>query len=531
MGDGGQTWSRWAKLVVALGFILWAGLFIRSSSVTLEDGRRVYCLTDDAMISMRYAQNLARGEGLVWNAGERVEGYTNPLWTLLMALPHLVLGRETTSLAVQVGGIAILLLIALLSGRWAELALTDADDRVRSIGSLTAFAVTLACYPLVYWTLMGMETGLVTLLVVAGACAALAPTTPGRLQSLGFCVALAYLTRPDAILLFLPLLATAAWSLRREPTASAGRQLVRIALPIAAAIALQLVFRRIYYGEWSPNTYFLKIVGIPLGLRLENGLLFVGPFLRQQALVLAVALAGAVWLRSRAAVGAAGVLIVALGYQVWAGGDVWFYWRLLAPGALMALLLCVVSLAKLIVRARALVHPGAGAPWLVAIPLAAAGLALTADWRFRGEILLWQPPYQSDFSRHLVPIGLTLREVLEPGARIAVGGAGIIPYFSDLYAVDYLGKNEKKIARGEPDLVHVRKPPMRYFPGHVKYALNYTFDTYAPDFMEYVAFGGERLRDEALNALIEVPDLGYFRANSPQVRWSRLSLRPPAPPT
>src|SRR5262245_52045592 len=56
----------------------------------LVDGRRVFTLFDDAMISMRYARNLASGHGLVWNAAQPpVEGYTNFLWTLWMALVHL----------------------------------------------------------------------------------------------------------------------------------------------------------------------------------------------------------------------------------------------------------------------------------------------------------------------------------------------------------------------------------------------------------------------------------------------------------
>ncbi len=32
---------------------------------------------DDAFISFRYARHLVEGHGLVWNPGERVEGYTN----------------------------------------------------------------------------------------------------------------------------------------------------------------------------------------------------------------------------------------------------------------------------------------------------------------------------------------------------------------------------------------------------------------------------------------------------------------------
>ena len=42
-------------------------------------------LNDDAFISFRYAQNLAEHGELTYNLGERVEGYTNFLWTVLMA--------------------------------------------------------------------------------------------------------------------------------------------------------------------------------------------------------------------------------------------------------------------------------------------------------------------------------------------------------------------------------------------------------------------------------------------------------------
>jgi len=41
---------------------------------------------DDAWISLRYARNLIEGQGLVFNRGERVEGFTHPLWVLLDAI-------------------------------------------------------------------------------------------------------------------------------------------------------------------------------------------------------------------------------------------------------------------------------------------------------------------------------------------------------------------------------------------------------------------------------------------------------------
>ena len=43
---------------------------------------------DDVFISLRYAKNAARGFGLVFNPGERVEAFTNLLWTLIAILPH-----------------------------------------------------------------------------------------------------------------------------------------------------------------------------------------------------------------------------------------------------------------------------------------------------------------------------------------------------------------------------------------------------------------------------------------------------------
>lgn len=61
--------------------------------LTLITYSAVYLLTmndlaDDAYISMRYAWNLWHGNGLVWNPGDYVMGFTNPLFTLIMTIMH-----------------------------------------------------------------------------------------------------------------------------------------------------------------------------------------------------------------------------------------------------------------------------------------------------------------------------------------------------------------------------------------------------------------------------------------------------------
>ena len=82
-GRGAGSLAVWG---IGACFVLWAALFIYRSSVLAFDGNRYFVLFDDSMISMRYGWNLAYGLGLVWNAGEYVDGYTNPLTTLSMAL-------------------------------------------------------------------------------------------------------------------------------------------------------------------------------------------------------------------------------------------------------------------------------------------------------------------------------------------------------------------------------------------------------------------------------------------------------------
>ena len=59
-------------------------------------------VAEDAYISFRYARNLVEGHGLVFNVGEKVEGYTNFLWTLLLA-PGLAFNMNPQSISLLLG--------------------------------------------------------------------------------------------------------------------------------------------------------------------------------------------------------------------------------------------------------------------------------------------------------------------------------------------------------------------------------------------------------------------------------------------
>src|SRR4051812_38733846 len=78
--------AGWCVLAIGIVAALTVVSLVDASAVV--DGTRYFWLDDDQMISMRYARHLANGNGLGWNPGQRVEGYTNFLWTLVMAAVH-----------------------------------------------------------------------------------------------------------------------------------------------------------------------------------------------------------------------------------------------------------------------------------------------------------------------------------------------------------------------------------------------------------------------------------------------------------
>src|SRR5436305_15217912 len=105
--DSARGWRAAPSAPLALLLAVtatWGCWFIFRTSFAGAAGR-VFCLFDDAMISMTYARNLVEGHGLLWaRQGAPVEGFSHPLWTLAMVPANaLPLGLAWRSLAVQLG--------------------------------------------------------------------------------------------------------------------------------------------------------------------------------------------------------------------------------------------------------------------------------------------------------------------------------------------------------------------------------------------------------------------------------------------
>ncbi|MCA9699547.1 MAG: hypothetical protein KC431_18620, partial [Myxococcales bacterium] len=209
-------------------------------------------LCDDAFITLRCVANLVEGRGPVFNAPWRVQAFTHPAWMLLLT-PAWALTREpfftTIGLSVLVTAGAIFL---------GARRCADWPGALLFVGALTCSRA------FVEYSTSGLENPLTHLIVIAaaGLCVADpdrqdAGALARRLRNISLLVSLAFLSRPDAILLLAPLWVHVARTTRKAGLpwkAWIGAWL----LGATPALAWEL-FSLIYYGALVPNTAVAKL--------------------------------------------------------------------------------------------------------------------------------------------------------------------------------------------------------------------------------------------------------------------------------
>ena len=512
-------------------FIGWALAFIYHSSYDAMDGRRYFNLFDDAMISMRYAWNFSRGHGLVWNVGERVEGYTNLLMTLLMSLAVFVFDKRYAVLFIQLTGILFMLGTAFFTLKIFQSLKVLKYFR---ISEYVLFGAVLLYYPLNYWSLLGMETGLLAFLLSAGVLCSLVyveklETKYLWLMSVSF--GLCYLTRNDsllfAVLVFLYLTDMLKWG-RKSIYAFFAAGLVYGLFVIG-----QTVFRYAYYGEMLPNTYILKLVGMPLAERLQNGWGFVQPFLEETSFILLLSFVGIFLKISRQKLYLFSFFLISLGYQIYVGGDPWNYWRMMSPTMPFLLILFVLAGDDIFNRIfntnRESENPttksaGHEVTKFIFIVLIFGGL-FQADFRFLREMSLTDYPFDNEAARKHVDQAIAINAVTDENASIGVFWAGTLPYYVDRVALDFLGKSDPYIANLPPDLSgKIAWDGMNSVPGHNKYDLNYSIKELLPTYVQGFEWGSQNLSAWAGEYYVLVKYKGvrlFLLKDSPNVDWEK----------
>ena len=218
---------------------------------------------DDTFISMRYARNFAEGHGLVFNYGQKLEGYTNFLWVMLTA----------PAFWLKVDPLSWVKAMACLFGQ-AGIFVTYAIGRHFAGGRLDPFAWLGAAAwafsaSVVLWSTAGLEPTLMAVLCSGGTLLAMQlasaeagdPSNRRRAVLAGVVLALAGLGRPDAHAVVL--IAAAAGVLDWLRNRDKFGDWLRCALVIAGILGPYHLIRILYFGDMLPNTFYIKAAAGP----------------------------------------------------------------------------------------------------------------------------------------------------------------------------------------------------------------------------------------------------------------------------
>jgi len=228
---------------------------------------------EDAYITYRYAENWVNTGFLVYNEGEPINAMTSPLHAILSAALFFVTGH--TVLSNKIISLVLLLLSTLLV--WY---------RYREQLHLQVLALVLLIPPCVLlWTFGGLETPILLFLATITVILVdrLPPFGLSLLCVIFFLAGLAFLTRYDSILFFLPVTLYAA---------SKARSIKHIVIALAGAAILPLAWILVsiyYYGDLLPTSFYVKTPTGNLGGLIFNGV-YIASYLLYVGIIPVVAL-------------------------------------------------------------------------------------------------------------------------------------------------------------------------------------------------------------------------------------------------
>ncbi|HEY3874829.1 MAG TPA: hypothetical protein VGM92_05100 [Candidatus Kapabacteria bacterium] len=275
---------------------LWSGLAAVAISIYgIIRAIDLRWICDDAFITMRYVRNFVDGNGLVYNIGERMEGYTHFLWLLLLAASK-GLGFDPVDASMWLGiacFAGILILLLLMSHR---------EQKKNPISIWLPVATTLFAlnYDAQVWATGGLETALFALLIVLAFFIFFYTKLPpaSRFLWTGFTLALLALTRPDGVLftlVFAVSLLIKQWSPQSSTAnrTSGWKSLGMLLLPSIVIGIPYLVWKYFYYGNLLPLPYYAKSGG---GSFFEQGFFYIWLYFRVYFLSAIALIAGMVLL-------------------------------------------------------------------------------------------------------------------------------------------------------------------------------------------------------------------------------------------
>ncbi len=212
---------------------------------------------DEPFITYRYIRNFLDGNGLVYNVGERVEGYTHFLWLMLVAAAQAI-GFDPVDSSMWLGiasyaGILVLLL---------AISFREHKKNPNAVWLPLAAALYAFNYDTTIFSSGGLETSLYAFLILGAFYLWFYSkfSEQGRLWLTGLVLALIPLTRPDGVLFTTTaVVMLAVLGIRRKLSfRSISKSIGILVLPSIIIGVPYLIWKYLYYGDLLPNTYYDK---------------------------------------------------------------------------------------------------------------------------------------------------------------------------------------------------------------------------------------------------------------------------------
>ncbi len=396
-------------------------------------------MADDALITLRYAQRLLDGFGLTWTEGIPVEGYSNLLWTLLIAAFG-KFGFELLTVArvlgVIFGILNIYLIIDFVRNRFGK--------------AITILVITLFFYSLSgtvsIWSMAGLEQPLVAFLALWAVVKYFDFRDFNNKNSLWYSsLALGFLciTRPDGILLSV-IIGTYHLIANRSELKGSLIQVLKLAVFPTILYFGQLIFRIYYYGELVPNTALVKVT--PSFFHAMYGLTYNLKFMKSIfTLIVPVALLSVYLIKRKNQHISLLVSILAIWffYLVFVGGDIFMAFRHHYYSLVFIILILTAGLNDLF---KSDFYKEKKTLFLIAIA-------------FCGSFYLYQQ-FENGYYKNIETFTWTSNQKTlafalistfeQQQPLIAVDVAGSLPYWTKFPSLDMLGLNDYYIARHRP---------------------------------------------------------------------------------
>jgi hypothetical protein len=290
----------------------------------------------------------------------------------------------------------------------------------------------------------------------------------------------------------------------------------------------QSVLRYLYYGDFLPNTYYLKMTGFPMLWRISRGGFYLLKFIGRMWII---PFAAVIWVTLRNREPKRDLLLLLFGlqllYSIYVGGDAWESWRganryisQAIPFFFIVLSLSLDKFSTFISKKQRVI---------VYSTLISVCFVLMNNNRgsFQLKSMFFRAPIITDGNNLMISHSDFITEYTDENASIAVAWAGTIPYFTNRNVVDILGKTDYFIAHGEMKLIDGQPELTQFWPGHMKYNYSYSIGEKKPDVIVHLWNHPEEaapyLNDNYFwikNEFEGEEIVRYLRKGSPNIKWN-----------